>query len=110
MRKPARRLPNWNPAAAFAPHMTTAEFCAAFAVGESTVHAKARAIEKALGTQPFDPQWTLPSLAEKKPLMWMAEVNGQLVDLRNMPGEIQEIAYEDGLIPYIPADRKDRAA
>ena len=31
----------------FSPHMTTAELCAAFDVGESTVHAKARAIEKA---------------------------------------------------------------
>jgi hypothetical protein len=81
----------------------------AFEVGESTVHAKARTIEKALGTQPFDPQWMLPSLAEKNPLMWMAEVNGLLVDLRNMPREVQEIAFEDGMIPYIPADRKDRS-
>jgi len=93
----------------FSPHMTTAELCAAFEVGESTVHAKARAIEKALGTQPFDPQWTPPSLADKNPLVWMAEVNGLLVDLRDMPREVQEIAFEDGLIPYIPADRKEQS-
>jgi hypothetical protein len=93
----------------FSPHMTTAELCAAFEVGESTVHAKACAIENALGTHPFDPQWTLPSLVGKNPLMWMAEVNGLLVDLRDMPREVQEIAFEDGLIPYIPADRKDRS-
>jgi hypothetical protein len=93
----------------FSPHMTTTELCAAFEVGESTVHAKARVIEKALGTQPFDPQWTLPSMAEKSPLVWLAEVNGLLVDLRDMPREVQEIAFEDGLIPYIPADRKDRS-
>jgi hypothetical protein len=93
----------------FSPHMTTAELCGAFEVGESTVHAKARAIEKALGTHPFDPQWTLPSVAEKNPLVWMAEVNGLLVDLRDMPREVQEIAFEDGLIPYIPADRKDQS-
>jgi hypothetical protein len=93
----------------FSPQMTTAELCSAFEVGESTVHAKARAIEKVLGTQPFDLQWTLPSLAEKNPLLWMAEVNGLLVDLRDMPREVQEIAFEDGLIPYIPADRKGRS-
>ena len=93
----------------FSPHMTTAELCAAFEVGESTVHAKARAIENALATQPFDPQWTLPSWAGKNPLVWMAEVNGLLVDLRDMPREIQEIAFEDGLIPYVPADRKERS-
>jgi hypothetical protein len=37
----------------------------------------------------------------------MAQVDGPLVDLREMPREVQEIAFEDGLIPYIPADRKD---
>ena len=52
----------------FSPHMTTADLCAAFDVGESTVHAKARAIEKAIGVGPSDPQWTLPSLVEKNPL------------------------------------------
>jgi Domain of unknown function (DUF6398) len=93
----------------FSPHMTTAELCAAFKVGESTVHAKARAIENALGRQPFDPQWMLRSLVEKNPLVWMAEVNGLLGDLRDMPHEVQEIAFEDGLIPYIPADRKERS-
>jgi hypothetical protein len=35
----------------------------------------------------------------------MAQVNGVLVDLRMMPREVQEIAFEKGLIPYIPADR-----
>ena len=72
-------------------------------------NAKARAIEKAFGTKPFDPQWTLRSLVDKNPLLWMAEVNGLMVDLRNMPREVQEIAFKNGLIPYIPTDRKDRS-
>ena len=80
--------------------MTTAQLCAAFEIGESTVHAKARIIERALGTQPFDPQWTLPSLAEKNPLVWMAEVNGLLVDLRDMPREVQEIAWSLACIAH----------
>jgi hypothetical protein len=57
----------------------------------------------------LDPRWTLPSFAEKNPLVWMAEVNGLLVDLRHMPRDLQEIAFAKGLIPYIPADRKDRS-
>jgi hypothetical protein len=89
-------------------HITTAELCAAFEVGESTVHAKARVIEETLGTRPLDPQWTLPSLAGRNSLVWIAEVNGLLVDLRDMPREVQEIAFAKGLIPYIPTDRKDR--
>jgi hypothetical protein len=37
--------------------------------------------------------------------MCVAEVNGILVDLRQMPREVQEIAFDKGMIPYIPADR-----
>jgi hypothetical protein len=33
----------------------------------------------------------------------VAEVNGMLVDMREMPREVQVIAYEKGLILYIPA-------
>src|SRR5260370_17505298 len=39
----------------FSPHMTTAELCPVFEVGDSTVHAQARAIEQAVGTHPADP-------------------------------------------------------
>ena len=44
-------------------------------------------------------------MMDKNPLVWMAEVNGYLVDLRSMPREVQEIAFEKGMIPYIPDDR-----
>src|SRR5712671_898420 len=93
----------------FPPYMTTVDLCAAFGVGESTVHAKARAIEKTLRTGAFDPKWALPSLIGSNPLVWMAEVNGLLVDLRTMPREVQEVAFAKGIIPYIPADGQDRS-
>jgi hypothetical protein len=93
----------------FPPYLTTADLCAAFGVGESTLHAKARVIEKTLKTRIFDPRWTLPSLVGSNPLVWMAEVNGLLVDLRTMPREVQEVAFAKGIIPYIPADRQDRS-
>jgi hypothetical protein len=57
------------------PYMTTADLCAAFGVSEGTVYSKSRAVEEALGVTPLDLRWTLPSLAEKNPLTWMAEVN-----------------------------------
>ena len=90
------------------PYMATADLCAAFGVGQSTAHAKARVIFDALQTNRLDPTWMLPSLVEQNPLTWMAEVNGLLVDLRDMPLEVQEIAFAKGLIPYIPADRGPR--
>lgn len=75
------------------PAMTMADVCAGFSVGQSTGSAKARAISDALKLRPvFDPDWTLPGMMDKNPLVWMAEVNGQLVDPRDMPREVQEIA------------------
>ena len=38
--------------------------------------------------------------------LWMVEVDGFIMDLRSAPRELQEAAFEEGLIPYIPADRK----
>ena len=54
----------------------------------------------------MDPAWMLRSLVDRSPLVWMAEVNGLLVDLRDMPREVQEIAFAKGMIPYIPADQE----
>ena len=48
----------------------------------------------------------LPSLAASNPVIWMAEVNGLLAGLRTMPREVQQIAFDQGMIPYIPAGRK----
>jgi hypothetical protein len=90
----------------FSPHMKTAELAAAFGVSEATIHAKARLIEKALGIHALDPQWTVPSLIDRNPLTWMAEIGGLIIDLRTMPREVQEQAFDAGLIPFIPADRK----
>src|SRR3954464_14392780 len=88
------------------PHMTTADLGARFGVGQSTASAKARAISQALDTSRLDPEWLLPSLLDQNPLVWMAEVNGMLVDLRDMPREVQQIAFEKGIIPYLPADQE----
>jgi hypothetical protein len=87
------------------PYMSMADVCGAFGVGQSTTSAKARVISRALKTHQLDPKWSLPSLVDANPLVWMAEVNGLLVDVRDMPREVQEIAFHKGMIPYIPADR-----
>jgi hypothetical protein len=81
------------------------DVCAAFGVGQSTASGKARIVSDALHIHLMDPAWSLPSIVDQNPLVWMAEVNGFLVDLREMPREVREIAFAKGLIPYIPADR-----
>ena len=50
----------------------------------------------------------LASLSDQNPLTWIIELNGIVVDLREMPREVQVIAYENGIIPYVPADEKVR--
>jgi hypothetical protein len=55
----------------------------------------------------FAPEWTLPSRMDDNPMVWMLEINGFVMDARHAPREAQEIAFEKGLIPYIPADRPD---
>jgi len=37
--------------------------------------------------------------------LWMVKVNGLIVDIRCMLIEIQQQAYEMGIIPYVPAGR-----
>ncbi len=43
---------------------------------------------------------------DENPLVWILKVNGLLMDIRDAPREAQQVAYEQGLIPYIPADRE----
>ena len=89
------------------PHMSSAEVCAAFGVRQTTGTNKSAVVRNTLGIRRFDPDWFLPSRLDSNPLVWMLEVNGLLVDARYMPREIQEIAYENGLIPYVPDDREN---
>ena len=87
------------------PTMRAAELCAGFGVSQSTGSTKAKAVRDALGMGQMDPQWYRPSKMEDNPLAWMIMVHGFAVDVRQMPRDIQEVADERGLIPYIPDAR-----
>jgi hypothetical protein len=88
------------------PYMAMSDVCAAFKLSTSAAGAKARLITDALHTYRMDPTWMLAALVDQNPLVWMVEINGILADLRDMPRELQVIAYDEGIIPYIPADQK----
>jgi hypothetical protein len=87
------------------PHMKSTEIAEGFGVSVATMQAKAKVIREGLDLMPFHPDWSLPSRMDNNPLVWMLEVNGFLMDIRMAPREAQVVAYEKGLIPYIPADR-----
>ena len=88
-----------------APHMAAAEIARGFGVSQATMMSKAKVIREGLELMPFHPDWCLPSRLEDNPLVWMLEVNGFLMDIRIAPREAQVTAYEQGLIPYVPADQ-----
>jgi Domain of unknown function (DUF6398) len=88
------------------PHMKLTAIDKAFEVGESTGQGKSKTIRTTLKIRQFDHRWTLPSQMDDSLMIWMLEVNGYMMDIRRCPREAQKIAFEKGLIPYIPADRQ----
>jgi hypothetical protein len=89
----------------FAPYMESSQIAEAFGVSQGTMQTKSKEIRDALDLIPMDPDWCLESLLADNPLVWMFETDdGLIADIRNAPRKIQQQAYEEGLIPFIPAD------
>jgi len=92
------------------PYMKASELCERMGVSKGAGSAKAKVIRDALKMMQMDPDWCLPSLMADNLLLWMLSVNGIMMDIRQAPRQIQEAAYRQDLIPYIPtADGKPAA-
>ena len=89
------------------PHMTSAQLAEGFGVSKGTMMTKSKIIRDELDLIQLDPDWCLPALLADNPLVWMLDVGGFIMDIRNAPRQIQEEAYRLGLIPYIPADKQE---
>lgn len=87
------------------PHIKLTAIDKAFGVGESTGQGKSMLIRKMFKIRQFDWHWLLPSQMDSYSIIWTLDVNGFMMDIRRAPREAQEVAFEKGLIPYIPADR-----
>jgi hypothetical protein len=88
------------------PYMRSTDIDYYLGTSPSSGAAKLAAIRKMLKIYQLDPNWTLPSRLKDNPMVWMLQINGLPVDIRYAPREVQEIAFNKGLIPYIPADRQ----
>jgi hypothetical protein len=91
------------------PHCKATDIQAHFGVSASNCSSRSRETRDALDMGQLAPEWTLPSRLDQNPLVWMLEVNGVIVDARNLPLEVQKIACARGLIPYVPG-QKDSGA
>ncbi|QTA78037.1 Uncharacterized protein dnl_02450 [Desulfonema limicola] len=83
-------------------YVSATNLCKGFGVATSTASDKAKTIRDLLKMYKMDPNWCLPSKIDQNPMAWTIMYNGFIIDARNLPREIQEIAYQKGLIPYIP--------
>ena len=88
------------------PYIGATDLYKAFGVGQSTGQGKSKQVRDLLKMYPMDPNWSLPSRIDSNPVVWMISVNGMIVAIRTMPREVQEMALDRGLIPYIPGDEK----
>lgn len=88
-------------------HMTAKDLAAPFEVAASTASSKAAQIKKMLKIDYFHAEWCLPSEAASNPMLWMVSIDGLVFDARMLPVEIQEICYEKGQIPFVPAYKKE---
>ena len=87
------------------PHMKLTAIDKEFGVAESTGQGKAKAIRELLKIRQFDFHLMLRQRIEESPMAWMIEVNGIVLDARHLRPEIQEEAFQKGLIPYIPGKK-----
>jgi hypothetical protein len=84
------------------PHLRADELCHHFGLSPKTGAAKSTTILELLKSGQADPHWTLPSRMGDNPMAWLIQVNGLIVDARQVSREIQEEALRRGLIPYLP--------
>jgi hypothetical protein len=89
------------------PHMTSAQLAQGFGVSQGTMMTKSKIIRDKFDLMQLDPDWCLPEMLKDNPLVWMFDVDGLVMDIRMAPRDVQEQAYEMGLIPFIPADKKE---
>ena len=88
-------------------HMTAGELAADFGIAASTAGNKANELRDMFKMDYFNIEWMLPELIAKNPAVWMLQTKeGFVFDVRQAPLEVQQQAFEMGLIPYVPDERE----
>ncbi|MCF6768540.1 DUF6398 domain-containing protein [Thiotrichales bacterium 19S11-10] len=83
------------------PYLPSKDLVTWFGLSQSTINGKSKIIRDMFKMSPLDPNWTLSNKMDSNPLIWMVMVNGYILDIRNAPLQLQEEAFEAGIIPYI---------
>ena len=81
------------------PHLRADGLAERLGVAKSTIANKSAGIRALLGLSWYEPDLTRRSMLEQHPLAWLVSVDGIPVDVRTLPGELQDEARRLGLIP-----------
>lgn len=87
------------------PYLSSKALADWFKLSKNTIGAKSKSIRDMFKMWQLDPKWTLRSNLDNNPMVWMIMVNGFIIDARRATYEIQEQAFNAGIIPYIPANK-----
>ncbi|WP_035493200.1 plasmid pRiA4b ORF-3 family protein [Baaleninema simplex] len=85
------------------PYISAKDLYQWFGVSSSTGQAKSKLVRDTLNTHQLDPEWSIKSINKDNPLAWMITLeSGLTIDVRTAPRHIQELFYQNGLIPFPP--------
>lgn len=90
------------------PHLTADGLGELLGLKKTTMANKGRLIRDLIGLDDFDPDYMRRELIAGSSLVWMIEVDGLIVDARQLAIDLQVEAHRRGLIPYVPALEADR--
>jgi hypothetical protein len=110
------RAPTWAGAVVYAlgqvnflfdpatkPYATADDLSAAFGVAKSTLGAKAKQVRDLTKMDYGTPEFLREDMIDASPMVWLIQVDGLIVDARELPPQIQAQAFDLDVIPYIPA-------
>ncbi len=85
------------------PYVTHDDLADALGLSKSTLGQKAKQIRDMLKMTWATPEFLRAERIDDNPMIWFIMVNGLPFDARELPIEIQLEAYQNGVIPYVPA-------
>ena len=92
------------------PYATADDLSAAFGVAKSTLGAKAKQVRDLTKMDYGTPEFLREDIVDSSPMTWFIQVDGLIVDARELPPQVQAQAFDLGVIPYIPALGRDGTA
>ena len=92
------------------PYATADDLSEAFGVAKSTLGAKAKQVRDLTKMDYGTPEFLREDMVDASPIIWFIQVDGLIVDARELPPPVQAEAFDLGVIPYIPALGRDGTA